>query len=250
MSLNKSDVALIASFTDFGPTGPYHGQMDAVLASQAPNTPRVTLMTDAPMFDAQAAGLLLSSLSDFMPPNTLFLAVVDPGVGGGRRPLILKTERNIFVGPDNGLLVPIVRRGNDIEIVTIEWQPERLSESFHGRDLFAPVAATLANGEAVKVSPLKIEEMTGFTSPLERNRIIYIDHFGNAVTGVKAEDVEDGTIITIHGKALRYARTFSEVPVGESFWYRNSMGLVEFAVNCGSVASLLDLELGMPLELY
>lgn len=249
MSRNKYDVALIASFTDFGPAGPYQGQMDAVLATEAPNTPRVTLMADVPMFDAQAAGLLLSALSDFMPPNTLFLTIVDPGVGGGRRPLILKTERNIFVGPDNGLFVPIVKRYNDIEIVIIEWRPEWLSESFHGRDLFAPVAARLANGEVIKGSPLKVEEMAGFTLPLDRNRIIYLDHFGNAVTGVKATDVEDGSIITINGKLLRYARTFSEVSMGEPFWYRNSMGLVEFAVNCGSVTSLLELELGMSLEL-
>lgn len=248
MAHKKPDIALIASFTDFGPAGPYQGQMDAVLASQAPNTPHITLMTDAPVFDAQAAGLLLSSLSQYMPPNTLFLTVVDPGVGGNRRPLILQTERNLFVGPDNGLFVPVVRRYRDAEIATIEWRPEKLSESFHGRDLFAPVAAKLAAGEAVEQSPLEIEEMVGSASPFDRNRIIYLDHFGNAITGLEGDDIEDDAIITINGKSLRYARTFSEVPVGESFWYRNSMGLVECAVNCGSAASSLGLELGMALQ--
>ena len=248
MAQNKPRVALIACFTDFGPTGPYQGQMAAVLASQAPNTPQITLMADAPMFDPQAAGLLISSLCDHMPPGTLYLAVVDPGVGGSRRPLILRTERDIFVGPDNGLFVPIVRRYDNCEIVSIEWRPERLSESFHGRDLFAPVAAKLANGEDVAGTSIDINEMVGFHSPLDRNRIIYLDHFGNAISGITAEEVTDNAIISINGKSVRYARTFSEVSIGEPFWYRNSFGLVEIAVNCGSAVGLLGLELGMPLK--
>ena len=244
MSSGKPEITLIASFTDFGPTGLYQGQMDAVLATQAPNTPRVTLMTDAPMFDAQAAGLLLSSLCDYMPPSTLFLAVVDPGVGGDRQPLIVRTWRNIFVGPDNGLFVPVVQRHDNCAIEVIEWRPEGLSESFHGRDLFAPAAAKLANGEPVKRSLLNREDIAGFHSIPDRKRIIYLDHFGNAMTGVIADAVDDNTLISINGRSMRYARTFSEVPVGELFWYRNSLGLVEVAVNCGSAASLLDLELG------
>ncbi|MEJ2453160.1 MAG: SAM-dependent chlorinase/fluorinase [Candidatus Thiodiazotropha sp.] len=250
MRLNKTDIALIASFTDFGPTGPYQGQMEAVLASQAPHTPQVTLLTDAPMFDAPAAGLLLSSLSDYMPSKTLFVAVVDPGVGGDRRPLLVRTGRHLFVGPDNGLFVPIVRRYDDCEIESIEWRPDRLSDSFHGRDLFAPVAAKLVNGEEVKGKRLNRDEIVGFQTQLDRNRIIYLDHFGNALTGILAEYVNDNTVIAVDGKSLRYARTFSDVAVGESFWYRNSIGLVEIAVNCGSAVSSLDLKLGMPIELY
>ena len=127
---------------------------------------------------------------------------------------------------------------------------ERISESFHGRDLFAPVAAKLANGENVDGSPLEPTNMVGFGSAPDRNRVIYLDHFGNAMTGVKGKDVRDDTLLVIKGKSVRYARTFCEVPVGTAFWYRNSVGLVEFAVNCGSAAGLLDLELGMPFEIH
>jgi S-adenosylmethionine hydrolase len=250
MPLETIDIALIASFTDFGPTGPYQGQMSAVLASQAPNTPQVTLMSDAPMFDALAAGLLLSSLCDYMPACTLFLAVVDPGVGGDRLPIVVRTERHLFVGPDNGLFVPIVQRHEDCEIEAIEWRPERLSDSFHGRDLFAPVAAKFANGEKVKGKRLNRKELIGIRSDLDRNRIIYLDHFGNAITGVTAAAVNESTKIVLNGRLLGYARTFSEVAVGESFWYVNSMGLVEIAVNRGSAASLHDLKLGMSMDLY
>ncbi len=249
MSTNRPDIVLIASFTDFGATGPYQGQMDAVLASQAPMTPAVTLMTDAPMFDPQAAGLLLSSLCENMPAQTLFLAVVDPGVGGDRRPLMLRTERHLFVGPDNGLFVPVVRGSKQSEVAAITWRPDRLSDSFHGRDLFAPVAARLANNEDVDSRPLEIEEMVGFDTSFKHNQIIYFDHFGNAMTGIRAGEIDEQRVISVNGRSLRYARTFSEASVGEAFWYKNSNGLVEFAVNCGSAASLLDLALGMPFEL-
>ena len=249
MTRKPSDIELIASFTDFGSTGPYQGQMDAVLALLAPKTPKVTLMTDAPMFDAQAAGLLLSALCINMPPHTLYLAIVDPGVGSRRRALMVQTERSRFVGPDNGLFVPVVKKSHACEIAAIEWRPERLSESFHGRDLFAPVAAKLANGEEVEASPLHVEEMVGFDSLIDRNQIIYLDHFGNAMTGLDAETIDEGTVVSVNGHALRHARTFSEVPAGDPFWYRNSIGLIELAVNCGSAAGLLDLALGMSFEL-
>lgn len=249
MYVAKPGIRLIASFTDFGLTGPYQGQMAAVLASQTPHTPQISLMADAPMFDPLSAGLLLSSLCDDLPPKTLVLAVVDPGVGGSRRPIMIATERTLLVGPDNGLFIPVVRRSGNCEIEAIEWRPERLSESFHGRDLFAPVAARLANGEEVQGSPLKPQEMVGFDSPLDGKRIIYIDHYGNAITGIKAEQVKTDRVFLIHGSALHYARTFIEVSVGQAFWYGNSMGLVEFAINCGSAASLLNLKLGMPIAL-
>ncbi|MCU7920380.1 MAG: SAM-dependent chlorinase/fluorinase [Candidatus Thiodiazotropha sp. (ex Epidulcina cf. delphinae)] len=240
---------MIATFTDFGPTGPYQGQMAAVIATQAPKIPQVTLMADAPMFDPQSAGLLLSCLCNNLPPHTLVLAVVDPGVGGNRRPIMIKNERNLFIGPDNGLFIPIVRRSDDCEIETIAWRPHRLSETFHGRDLFAPVAAKLATGKEVEGSPLKLQEMVGYDSPLDDNRIIYIDNYGNAITGINAEAIRNDKVFFVNGTALHYARTFSEVPAGQAFWHRNSMGLVEFAVNRGSVARLLNLDLGMPVEL-
>lgn len=246
MQIDKPDIPLIASFTDFGLTGPYQGQMLAVLAARSPRIPAVTLMADAPMFDPQSAGLLLSCLCDDLPAGTLILAVVDPGVGGNRRPIMLMTERNLFVGPDNGLFIPIVSRADHCAIETIEWCPERLSDSFHGRDLFAPVAARLANGEAVTGSPLAPQDLVGFDAPVDGNRVIYIDHYGNAITGIRDEAVEDDRVFYIGCIELRYARTFTEVPVGQGFWYRNSLGLVEFAVNRGSAANLLGLEVGIP----
>jgi S-adenosylmethionine hydrolase len=240
---------LIASFTDFGPTGPYQGQMAAVLAALAPQIPHITLMSDAPMFDAQAAGILLARLCADLPANSLVLAVVDPGVGGSRRPLMIRTECNLFVGPDNGLFVPVLGHSDACDIETIQWRPERLSESFHGRDLFAPVAARLATGHEVAGSLLEPQALVGFASSPGEPRIIYIDHYGNAMTSIDANHAKDAEIIRINGLALRYARTFAEVPAGQGFWYRNSLGLLELAVNRGNAAKRFDLELGMPVEI-
>jgi S-adenosylmethionine hydrolase len=242
-------IPLVAMFSDFGLTGPYQGQMAAVLATQAPNTPQVILMADAPMFDPQSAGRLLSSLCANLPLDTLVLAVVDPGVGGNRRPVMVKNESNLFVGPDNGLFIPIVRNSADCEIETILWRPNQLSETFHGRDLFAPVAAKLARGNEVEGSPLRPQDMVGYDLPVDSNRIIYIDHYGNAITGINAEAVENDKVLYVKGTALHYARTFSEASAGQGFWYRNSMGLVELAVNRGSIARVLNLDLGMQIEL-
>jgi S-adenosylmethionine hydrolase len=223
--------------------------MAAVLASLAADVPYVTLMADAPMFDPQSAGILLSRLSHELPPHTLILAVVDPGVGGERRPLMINNGKHLLVGPDNGLFIPILRHAQACEIETITWRPHRLSDSFHGRDLFAPVAARLATGEEVEGAPLRLEEMVGYASAIDVNRIIYIDHYGNAMTGIDAETIRDDQCFYVNDIALHYARTFSEVHQGQPFWYRNANGLVEFAVNRGSATQLLGLKLGMPVAL-
>jgi hypothetical protein len=249
MIIEIPPIDLIATFTDFGVTGPYLGQMSAVLATQAPKIPRVTLMADAPKFDPQSAGLLLSFLCKDLPPQTLILAVVDPGVGGNRRPLMIKTDKHLFVGPDNGLFLPIIRRSGECEIETIEWRPHRLSDTFHGRDLFAPVAAKLATGKAVEGCRIPPQEMVGFGLPIQDNRIIYIDSYGNAMTAIDAADIGKEAVLSVNGSALHFARTFSEVPEGQPFWYGNSMGMVEIAVNCGSAADLLGLELGVSVQL-
>jgi S-adenosylmethionine hydrolase len=247
MQSDKPQLPLIATYTDFGLNGPYQGQMAAVIASLAAEIPYVTLMADAPMFDPQSAGLLLSCLCHDLPLHTLILAVVDPGVGSERRPLMINNGRHLFVGPDNGLFIPILRHSGGYEIETITWRPERLSDTFHGRDLFAPVAARLARGEVVKGSPLKFEDMVGYDAAVDASRIIYIDNYGNAMSGIEAKTIGDDQRFSVNGTALHYARTFSEVHEGLPFWYRNSIGLVEFAVNRGSAKHLLGLELGMPV---
>ena len=139
---------MIFIFTDFGLEGPYVGQMKAVLACEAPGVPVIDLFADLPAFDAQAAAYLLAAYGGRLPAGGVCLSVIDPGVGGARAPLALSADGRWYVGPDNGLFAIVARRAESLEAWRITWRPAGLSASFHGRDLFAPVAARLARGEA------------------------------------------------------------------------------------------------------
>lgn len=238
---------MIVLFTDFGVAGPYVGQMKAVLYQQAPSVPLVDLMHDVPAFEPQAAAYLLASMVGEFPPESVFLCVVDPGVGSRRRPLVARINGRWFVGPDNGLFDIAARHALDhskAEWWEIDWQPERLSASFHGRDLFAPVAAKLANGEPPPGRRIDISNEYLYRWPSDLNRIVYIDHFGNAVTGLRACKIEKNRIIEVGDHRLAWARTFSDVAESEGFWYENANGLVELAANRARADALLQLSVG------
>ena len=139
---------MIALFTDFGWQGPYVGQMKAVLYKHALSKPIVDLMHDAPTFNPRSSAYLLASVVSCFAKDSVFLCIVDPGVGSAeRKPVIVKADDYWFVGPDNGLFNIVAKRANKLEWWDITWQPDNLSNTFHGRDLFAPVAGLLANGK-------------------------------------------------------------------------------------------------------
>lgn len=241
-----SNDMMIVLFTDFGVTGPYVGQMKSVLCQRAPGTPMIDLMHDAPAFDPQAAAYLLASLVREFPPDSVFLCVVDPGVGSRRKSLIVRIDQRWYVGPDNGLFEIVARHASDVSEIAwweICWQPDRLSSSFHGRDLFAPVAAMLANGDA---PPGRVVAAPGRASrwPDDLAKIVYIDHFGNAMTGLRAAGLDTSRVISAGDQRLARARTFSDVTIGQGFWYENSNGLVELAVNQGRADEILRLNVG------
>jgi S-adenosyl-L-methionine hydrolase (adenosine-forming) len=142
---------------DFGLHGPYTGQMKVVLNQMAPGIPAIDLFADAPVGKPKASPYLLAVYAAWFPTNTVFLCVVDPGVGGPRPPVIVEADGRWYVGPGNGLFEMVQRRAVDIRSWTIDWRPGRLSASFHGRDLFAPVAATLARDEPPPGHPLQDE---------------------------------------------------------------------------------------------
>ena len=238
---------MIVLFTDFGFNGPYVGQMKSVLAQLSPGTPVIDLMHDAPSFDAEASAYLLASLVDEFPENTVFICVVDPGVGGSRKPVVVNVDQQWFVGPDNGLFNGVVLQAQDPHQVKwwcIDWMPKRLTSSFHGRDLFAPVAAMLANGEPVPGERLLLEKKEKIQWPADLAKIIYIDHFGNAFTGIRGSALTNNQTIVVNGNRFGWARTFSDVNLDEGFWYVNSNGLVEIAVNQGRANLQFNLGVG------
>ncbi len=241
---------MIVLFTDFGLSGPYVGQMKAVLLRQAPDVPVVDLFADAPRCNPRAASYLLAAYSREFPLDTVFLAVVDPGVGSEqRRAAVVRAQGRWYVGPDNGLFNMVVQRARSASWWDIDWLPSELSNSFHGRDLFAPIAATIATGGEPPGRTVSTQQRIVPGWPEDLPEVVYVDHFGNAITGMRASRLGERNLVVVEGRALGRGRTFSSVAVGEPFWYENSNGLVEIAVNRGSAAELLDLRIGTPVEI-
>lgn len=235
---------MIVLYTDFGVADPYVGQMHAVLAREAPGVPVVDLLHAVPGFDIRAGAYLLPALAVEFPPDSIFIGVVDPGVGSGRRPVLVRADERWYIGPDNGLFHMIERRATQrVETRIIQWRPQRLSISFHGRDLFAPVAARLAAGKPPNSVPGELTTPPG-NWPDDLPAVIYIDHYGNATTGLRASQVDRKATLVVAGRQLSYAPVFSSVGSGEAFWYENANGLVEVAVNQGSAMEVLGLYLG------
>lgn len=234
---------MIVLFTDFGVLGPYLGQVKAVLHQEAPGVPVVDLFADAPAFDPQASAYLLAAFITPFPAGSVFLCVVDPGVGSARPGIIIKANERWFVGPDNGLFNIVAKRSRAIQWWDITWRPPWLSASFHGRDLFAPIASRLARGEP---PPGILQDVSGriFDWPDDLARIVYLDHYGNAMTGLRASSLSLHVMLDVRGHRLSYARTFSDVAAGQAFWYENANGLVELAINRGSAATELGLQIG------
>jgi hypothetical protein len=235
---------MIVLFTDFGLSGPYLGQVKAVLHDRAPGIAIVDLFADAPVGNPKAAAYLLAAYAAWFPAGTVFLCVVDPGVGGDRPAVILEADGRCYVGPGNGLFELVRRRAGRARSWDITWQPERLSASFHGRDLFAPVAAMLARGEPPPGRPRDDASDRRPDWPDELPEIVYIDHFGNAMTGLRAASLPPGTRLVAAGQVLSRAAIFSDLPVGSAFWYENSNGLAEVAVNSGRADQALGLAIG------
>jgi S-adenosyl-L-methionine hydrolase (adenosine-forming) len=240
---------MIVLFTDFGLDGPYTGQMKAVLHRMTPGIPVIDLFADAPVGNPRASAYLLGAYADWFAAGTVFLCVVDPGVGGARPSIMLDADGRWYVGPGNGLFELIERRAKAARSFDIEWRPERLSASFHGRDLFAPVVAMLARGEQPPCRPHPDGAHRQPEWPDDLAEIVYVDHFGNAMTGLRAAAVPSDARLMATGRVLERAGTFSDRPPGTAFWYENSNGLVEIAVNQGRADHALGLSIGVPVEI-
>jgi S-adenosylmethionine hydrolase len=237
-------------YTDFGVQGPYLGLMEAAVARICPEVKLTNLMADAPRTDPRRAAYLLAALCGWLPAQAVVVAVVDPGVGGERKMLAMNTRGRWYLGPDNGLLSRL--GAADPEATLWELHPDprlALSASFHGRDIFAPAAAQLACGSPPDMSPLDMSVMVGAGWPDMLSEVIYIDAFGNAMTGIVADRVSRSRTFELGGVTLPRVRTFSDVAPGELFCYENSLGLLEIAANQGSAAEILGLTMGSALLL-
>jgi len=269
----------IALLTDFGTRDPYAGIVRGVLASQAPEARVVDLTHAIPAGDIRGAALHLWQAHAFFPAGTIFLTVVDPGVGTERRPIAVRLPNGYAVGPDNGVFSYVLEPGTAPDAVALD--VSRLStappsRTFHGRDVFAPAAARLAQGAALSGLGAAVRDLVTLPAPrLEisaqgaEGEVLWIDTFGNALTSLGklnmvGADIEldpcwsSGSLsrfraqsarVRVGSRRLPLARTFGEVPIGEPLAYIGSSQLLEIAVHAGRADEALGLAPGNPVTL-
>jgi S-adenosyl-L-methionine hydrolase (adenosine-forming) len=234
---------MIVLFTDYGLPGPYLGQVKAVLHTSSSQTAIIDLIADLPRQNPKASAYLLAACHKNFPIGTIFFCVIDPGVGSFiDNPVVIKLDDLWFVGPDNGIFDIVTRQSKRVECWKINWRPEKLSATFHGRDLYAPVCAMIANG--LDIPGEKIKWKDNHKWPDDLNEIIYIDNFGNCMTGIRDISISIKNLVSINGHDLTYVTTYSDTDKGQIFWYINSNDLVEIAINGGNAAETLALEVG------
>jgi hypothetical protein len=247
---------VITLLTDFGLRDPYVGIMKGVILSINPDARIIDISHQTkPGSVYQAAGLIQEAYP-FFPKGTIHVAVVDPGVGGDRRPILVKTKDHFFVGPDNGLFWPIIKTNHQTEIIHLtetKYFLSDISNTFHGRDIFAPVAAHVSLGE----DPLEMGSVINNPVPLRlptpeqkgnhlSGQVIRVDHFGNLITNIHKKDMEKllGTkppIIKVGKLIIRGVRsTYSEVNTGETLALIGSSGYLEIAVNQGRACDRIE----------
>ena len=246
----------ITFLSDYGLRDEFVGVVHAVIAHECRDARVIDLSHGVPRQSVLAGALMLARALPYAPPG-VHLAVVDPEVGARRRAIALRAadEERLLVGPDNGLLMPAAERfGGVVEAVEISvspWRLEPVSATFHGRDLFAPVAARLAGGEALADAgtPLDPAELVPLELPRPRTdgdalvaHVLVVDGFGNVqldaepahLAGRLGHTVEIGD-----GRAARYLRTFADAEPGELLLYEDAAGMLALAVNGGEAVSEL-----------
>lgn len=252
---------LITLTTDFGTQDWFVGVMKGVIMSLSPQAMCIDLTHDIPPGDVRAGAFALASSYAYFPRGTVHLAVVDPGVGTDRAAIAVATDSYLFVGPDNGVLSLAIQRETVRACHRLE-NPEffrqPVSNTFHGRDIFAPIAAHLTRGVLLEEmgpphpAPVQIEwprpvfgldRVTGVT--------VYVDRFGNFLTNLPGEEiVQRGgqPRVKVGRRILPLVSTFQGVAEGEPLAYIGSTGLIEIAVNGGSARQVLKLKLDQPVE--
>ena len=254
--------------TDFGLEDPYAAVMKGVVLSINPAARIVDITHSVKAGSVMQAAMLIKEAYPFFPKGTVHVAVIDPGVGGKRRPVLVKTENHVFVGPDNGVFWPIIKDHEQAEIIHLtesRYFLSDISHTFHGRDIFAPVAAHISRG----IDPLEMGQAISdpvqleFPVPEKRGenlygRVMRIDHFGNLITNVKKGDLEEFLGLEksaiIIGKLVveGLRRSYSEVGEGEILALIGSSGCLEIAVNTGRASDIVGTDpdgiIGMEIE--
>jgi S-adenosylmethionine hydrolase len=256
---------VITLLTDFGIADHYVAAMKGVILTICPQAELVDISHDVTPFAIAEGAYALAQAWRYFPKGTVHLAVVDPGVGSARRAIVAEVSGHRFVAPDNGLLTMVLESGPSHKIREITaWRyfHQPVSNTFHGRDIFAPVAAHLAKGVLTsRLGKLVVDPVVGsFAKPIQlsRNRwlgtILKVDRFGNIITNfdwATFQSIASARFgLKLAGKALTtYSATYADAPAGKLFAIHGSTGYIEISINQSHAASMLGASPGVPVEL-
>jgi hypothetical protein len=255
---------VIVLMTDFGLTDTYVGQMKGVILSIAPAARIIDLTHAVTPQNIAHGAFLLEKSADFFPQGSIFVSVVDPGVGTSRNAIAIETERAVFLAPDNGLLTSILQTREIKQSVTVTDNryllPHR-SSTFHGRDVFSPAAAHLASGIPIRELGAKIDPAECIRIPMPgcltpdggkswKGSIIYTDHFGNLVTSLDSArlDASKEWRISAGQHQLSLYRTYGDTADQQPLAYTGSFGTIEIAIRNGNASEALGLKDGDPVR--
>ena len=249
--------ALVTLLTDFGARDTYVGQVKGAILSVAPGVALVDLTHAVPPQDVRAGAFLLATAVQAFPVGSVHLAVVDPGVGSTRRAVAVESERgDRLVGPDNGLLWPaIVRLGGLTRAVELRergfWRSDHPSVTFHGRDIFGPVAGHLARGLDLSALGPPLADLTRLELPRAtdtRGEGLFVDTYGNLITNFPASDAADLDVrLRVGDHTARRAAHYAAADEGALIVVAGSAGWLEISVRNGSAASLTGAMRGTPV---
>jgi len=249
----------VVLITDFGLADGYVGVLHAVLVASAPGVERIDLTHGVPPGDVWTGSFYLRCAGPHLPATAVVLAIVDPGVGTGRRAVAARIGDRWLVAPDNGLATALGTPASAVELDPTAMGLADLSATFHGRDLFAPAAARLARSEPPEVLGNPVAPADLHPCPLPEpvvqaatisGVILHVDGFGNLVTNIPAERVAAGAELRAGWRRIaERVSTYGNAPAGEPVLLEGSSGLLEIAIAGGSAAKLLELERGDPVEL-
>ena len=246
---------IITLTTDFGLSDPFVGIMKGVILGIAPRAQIVDISHEIRSYDIVEGAFLIASAFRYFPEGTVHIVVVDPGVGSSRRPIAASANRHFFVAPDNGVLSAVFEQ-EVYHITNRSLFLDSVSRTFHGRDIFSPVAAHVANGAPIdSVGPRILDFLK---KPLPKPRpqgdktvgtVLRVDKFGNIITNLRRKDLTNDFTIRVAGLTItRLYSSFSEAKPGEFFAIEGSTGFIELAVDQGSAADKLKVGRGAEIE--
>ncbi|MDF2388120.1 SAM-dependent chlorinase/fluorinase [Nostoc ellipsosporum NOK] len=249
--------SVITLLSDFGDRDVYVGVIKGVIAQINPKLAIVDLTHQIPPQNIASARFCLMNAYAYFPVGTVHVAVVDPGVGSRRRAIAVEFAQGFLVGPDNGIFSGVLSQSPAIAAVELTnlnyWRTPKPSKTFHGRDIFAPVAAHLASGVSLKqlgqeIEPVTLVQMNITSCNQTANGVVgciqYIDHFGNLVSNIPESYVQGKTwSVQVAGLTIPGCDTYTDVEVGEAIALVGSHGWIEIAINSGNAHSQLQINL-------